>query len=379
MYEALLGFFNELAGDEGLAAANCAREVQLLQEENARMLEENQRLQRENQDLLHRNSELQEEMAIMEHVQQDGDAADAGDRRPNHDLAPLPGILRGRREAAVVRRGGGRLNSLRSASARRRLSRPQADESQQEGRARSHISWDDDCNVEDDIQSYRTEEDRSDLWYEGYSIECNRCKKSMPWRNGADFSTIVVAPGRSRFAQWQVVCKNCIAGDKLGEYGAMHILKLAVMHGNTSIIEGNMLRVLGQLSSISPNEDVLMRVTRAAANASAFKLPGRADISEPDAREAILKRAHKVLEKEFKQDDRRTTDAARTTRAMRRPAASTTRSKGSRPTLRRPARHAATRPATKRAARRGRGLLKRSPNSKRAARVKRRPSSAARG
>mmetsp|Transcript_58013 Transcript_58013/g.166347 ORF Transcript_58013/g.166347 Transcript_58013/m.166347 type:complete len:759 (-) Transcript_58013:161-2437(-) len=64
----------------------------------------------------------------------------------------------------------------------------------------------------------------NDLWYPGFMVECDRCDQRVQW--GIEGS-IMGAPGRSRFAQDQVLC-NCCLSDKLyAEIGAWVVVALA--------------------------------------------------------------------------------------------------------------------------------------------------------
>merc|ERR1719162_1033487 len=80
LYEALLGVFNELTGS-GDSEGSLAK----MEQELSRLQEENVQLKRNNQEL---GESLEAEAAGQEA---------SPERRPNHDIAPLPGILRGRR------------------------------------------------------------------------------------------------------------------------------------------------------------------------------------------------------------------------------------------------------------------------------------------
>jgi len=368
-FKALVDAFNDLLGRANSGDAVRAREEELegevtrLKEENCRLKQENDELQQSNCSLYSQVKTLREVIEEMEDPRAEsvraadntagrrrtrllaeeevGSAEDAeeggrepgedatGDaytistvveRRPNHELAPGRSILRTRTRrqeqpaVTVLRR---RKSSDAAAKA---LARAVAVRE-----PRVHITFDDNAlDQQDPIESFRSA-DNSDLWYESYNVECNRCDRSLAWRNGADFSTIQGSAGRSRFAQWQVICKDCVCKDRFSEFGAMQLLRMSVLAGsNTNVLEGNMLRVLGIAAQIAPTEDVLMRVIR-ATQSSDLVLPGRAAHgsalgNELQIRSAVLHRAASLFRRQWDVDARRAAVAARKTKAAERAA-----------------------------------------------------------
>lgn len=67
-----------------------------------------------------------------------------------------------------------------------------------------------------------------DLWYPGFVVECDQCENPVEW--GAEGS-IHGAPGRSRFAQYQVLCNSCQANRLYAEFGVWIIVSLASGRG----------------------------------------------------------------------------------------------------------------------------------------------------
>jgi len=62
------------------------------------------------------------------------------------------------------------------------------------------------------------------LWYDGFVVECDRCERMLEW--GLEGS-VTGAPGRSRFAQGQVICSSCAAERMYAEMGAWFAVALA--------------------------------------------------------------------------------------------------------------------------------------------------------
>lgn len=65
--------------------------------------------------------------------------------------------------------------------------------------------------------------DGDSLWYQGFAVECDRCDQPVRW--GAEGS-MLGAPGKSRFAQWQVLCNGCFSDRLFSEIGAWLVVGL---------------------------------------------------------------------------------------------------------------------------------------------------------
>lgn len=86
------------------------------------------------------------------------------------------------------------------------------------------------------------------LWYPGFVVECDRCGESVQW--GAE-GCLMGAPGRSRFAQGQVLCNCCLADKLYAEIGAWVVLHLAsVTEGTSGVAEVPVTSLLGSLVNL---------------------------------------------------------------------------------------------------------------------------------
>jgi len=123
-----------------------------------------------------------------------------------------------------------------------------------------------------------------DLWYPGFMVECDRCEQPVQW--GMEGS-IMGAPGRSRFAQGQVLC-NCCLSDKLySEIGAWIVVALAAgsgadSGGSCSVAEAPVTSLLSTLVNLGPSGD---------AKADLLVAILGSDAEDPDVRSAVLRKA----------------------------------------------------------------------------------------
>lgn len=107
-----------------------------------------------------------------------------------------------------------------------------------------------DASTDSTIESFSSLAD--ELWYPGFAVSCDRCERAVKW--GAEGS-IMGAPGRSRFSQWQVLCNGCLADRLYGEIGAWLVVALAADRGggvNGCVAHGPVSALLEGLLKLCP-------------------------------------------------------------------------------------------------------------------------------
>jgi hypothetical protein len=291
LYKTLVDIFIEIEAK--------AQDGQPASKQLPRVQEENQLLRLENDRRHAMITTLQSELAALRRLRQvsedTSEEAEVVEKRPHHDLEPHTSILRSRRVPEPPKPSLLKRRAIRKQAARPHQSAQVATTEEDRGR----ISWEEMTVEEDEIESFRSEELCPQLWHESFNVECNRCERTLQWRHGADFSTLAGAPGRSRFAQWQIVCKDCVAKENFAKFGAMEVLRRSVVRGNTEHLEECMFQVMDNLAHIVPIDDVLMRLIRTTNNSNNLKLPGQSPTaSEHQMRRAIICRAAQAFRKQ---------------------------------------------------------------------------------
>jgi hypothetical protein len=112
-----------------------------------------------------------------------------------------------------------------------------------------------------EIVPYKT--DAPDLWYvNGCDMECNICGTSVS-SGGTPMATMRGAPGKSKFAQWQAVCIDCFAKERLAEIGGLQVLSFAAK--DDRLLRGYMRKMLENMQKTSPlqsGQDTLLHLVR---------------------------------------------------------------------------------------------------------------------
>lgn len=134
---------------------------------------------------------------------------------------------------------------------------------------RNRISWARGGVVTDEKEIKPYKADASDLWYvNGYDLECNIC--NHPMSKGGDapsLATMRGAPGKSRFAQWQTVCVDCFAKERLAEIGGLQVLSFAAK--DDRCLRGYMRKMLQDMQKATPlatGQDTLLYLMRSLQN-----------------------------------------------------------------------------------------------------------------
>lgn len=123
-----------------------------------------------------------------------------------------------------------------------------------------------------------------ELWYDGFVVECDRCDRAIEW--GAEGSNVMGSPGRSRFAQWQVLCSGCSAERVYAEIGAWFVVALAADSSDGAGVGGRVaeepiVALLGSLAHLARGkvrEDLLTALLGPEAE-------------DPEVRGAVLRKA----------------------------------------------------------------------------------------
>merc|ERR1712224_49473 len=131
-------------------------------------------------------------------------------------------------------------------------------------------------------------------------MECNVCEQPMS-RGGASASpaTMRGAPGRSRFAQWQTVCIDCFAKERLAEIGGLQVLSFAAKDDRH--LRGYMRKMLQDMQRTSPlatSQDTLLHLMRVLQQ-KGLKVAGCSkDTDEKDMRKKAFELAVDALMEE---------------------------------------------------------------------------------
>eukprot|EP00930_Biecheleria_cincta_P043309 TRINITY_DN29758_c0_g1_i1.p1 TRINITY_DN29758_c0_g1~~TRINITY_DN29758_c0_g1_i1.p1 ORF type:complete len:520 (-),score=85.27 TRINITY_DN29758_c0_g1_i1:245-1804(-) len=131
----------------------------------------------------------------------------------------------------------------------------------------------------------------TDLWTDSSAVECGKCQLAFPFGPGIKMEG---EPGRSHFAQNEVICPNCIASQTYEEIGAWLVVALAsrctaAAQGSSANLEGI---AEGPVTTLIESLAATRNLSRADKLA---ELLG-SEAGEPEARREILNKAQSMVE-----------------------------------------------------------------------------------
>lgn len=108
-------------------------------------------------------------------------------------------------------------------------------------RSSSKVCFDDAKTVQSEVADCRHH--GQELWYEGFAVECDECDAPVEW---GQEGSLAGAPGRSRFAQMQVLCNRCLSNNLYGQVGSWLLLGVAAGAQGVEVL-GPVETILDQL------------------------------------------------------------------------------------------------------------------------------------